>query len=596
MPIPNFKRVTFLCMQQLTNFPYIEEDFDALTNYELLSKVVEYLNKVITNENEQNQSILELYNSFNDLKDYVDNLDLQDEVNNKLDEMVTDGTLGTIINQEIFGEINANITKLNQFVTIEEFKEEDDSDDTNAFALAIADGRPIYLLDNEYSVSEKLTINEQTRIYGKSMTDSIITATHNDYMFEYITPVQGSAYEHKTNIELSNFKANCKNFIKINENDLEDANWVKQGSLLHLLFKNLWVKGKYSTLTDNNKDTNVLPSLETLLSYGNGFNCNSIFDSAIVDCRIEDFGLGIYFKGCDINRIEHNRINGNGCHIYLQNCVSYGSQTLILHNDILHNLRYGGIRVDGSRFDTIQDNYFETYTASACHIYGVNERQLTITQNRFDNPQQADINIIVLNPNNCDIICNNRINPSNSSQLCYINVLNDYVGNFGNTFNYNTANIYANNGKLGLRNNPFTITNKANDLLISPYNMNFENQRVGGTRFVSPYFILDETDNLYYFLDTTANGSSLILQFLNLKKNYGKYPKIRFKYKSSETTMYVLVRGDGNVLYNTNVSISDSGTISSVDVDLTSNETLYDVIRIELPVKAGVKLYSVELI
>lgn len=101
MPRPNFKKVTFLCMQQLTNFPYIEEDFDALTNYELLSKVVEYLNKVIANENEQNESIIELYNSFNDLKNYVDNyfenLDVQDEINNKLDEMVEDGTLQDII-------------------------------------------------------------------------------------------------------------------------------------------------------------------------------------------------------------------------------------------------------------------------------------------------------------------------------------------------------------------------------------------------------------------------------------------------------------------------------------------------------------------
>lgn len=98
MKKPNFKKVTFLCMQQLTNFPYIEEDFDALTNYELLSKVVEYLNKVIANENVQNQSILELYNSFNELKNYVDNLDFQDEVNNKLDEMAIDGTLNSILN------------------------------------------------------------------------------------------------------------------------------------------------------------------------------------------------------------------------------------------------------------------------------------------------------------------------------------------------------------------------------------------------------------------------------------------------------------------------------------------------------------------
>ena len=600
MPRPNFKRFTFLCMQQLTNFPYIEEDFDALTNYELLSKVVEYLNKVIENENEQNQYILELYNSFNDLKDYVDNyfdnLDVQDEVNNKIDAMVEDGTFDTIINETLFNELNDNIEKLNQFVTIEEFKEESDVDDTNAFNLAIADGRPIYLLDNEYSVSETLTINEQTRIYGKSMTDSVITATHNNYMFEYITDVQANAYNHKTSIELNNFKANCKNFIKINENDLEDANWVKQGSLLHLLFKNLWIVGKYSTITDNNKDTNVLPSLDTLLSYGNAFNCNSIFDSAIVDCRIEDFGLGIYFKGCDINRIEHNRLNGNGCHIFLERCSTYGSQNRIVHNDMLHNLRYGGIRINRNKFDTIEDNYFETYTESACHIYGVHEDGTSIINNRFDNPNQSEIDVIVLSPGLTDNVSFNRVNPSNNTKRCYINISPENFGNFANIMSYNTANLIGNNGKLEERNNPLTFKDSYNPLLISPYNISFNNQRCTGTRFVSPYFILDETDNLYYFLDTTASGSSLILQFEKLKKYYGKYPTIRFKYKSSESTMYAQVKGDNNTIYNTNISISNDGTINTVDVDLTANEVLYDVIRIELPVKAGVKLYSVELI
>lgn len=95
----NFKKMTFLCMQRLTNFPYIEEDFDALTNYELLCKVVEYLNKVIANENNQNEAINELAEAFTNLKNYVDNLDLQDEVNNKLDEMYENGQLEQIIEQ-----------------------------------------------------------------------------------------------------------------------------------------------------------------------------------------------------------------------------------------------------------------------------------------------------------------------------------------------------------------------------------------------------------------------------------------------------------------------------------------------------------------
>lgn len=101
MEKPNFKKMCLMYIQQLTNFPYIEKDFDALTDYGLLCKIVEYLNKVITNNNIQNETVTNLYNAFVALKDYVDNyfdnLDVQDEINNKLDEMAQDGTLEDIV-------------------------------------------------------------------------------------------------------------------------------------------------------------------------------------------------------------------------------------------------------------------------------------------------------------------------------------------------------------------------------------------------------------------------------------------------------------------------------------------------------------------
>jgi len=74
----------------IDNFPFIEADFDAITNYQLLCKVVEYLNKVITNENEQNKAIKEI-------QDFLNTLDLQDEVDKKLDEMAESGELQEII-------------------------------------------------------------------------------------------------------------------------------------------------------------------------------------------------------------------------------------------------------------------------------------------------------------------------------------------------------------------------------------------------------------------------------------------------------------------------------------------------------------------
>lgn len=103
-----FKRLTSFKRCVLQNFPFIEADFDALTNYGLLCKIVEYLNQVIASQNEVQGVTEEIVTAFNNLYDYVknyfDNLDVQDEINNKLDQMVEDGTL-----QEIIGDyLNAN--------------------------------------------------------------------------------------------------------------------------------------------------------------------------------------------------------------------------------------------------------------------------------------------------------------------------------------------------------------------------------------------------------------------------------------------------------------------------------------------------------
>lgn len=92
---------------------------DSLSYYELLCKVVDYLNKTMEDVNTAVGDVNDLNNSFNslqnytnttfntflgvynELQDYVntyfDRLDVQEEINNKLDEMVTDGTFDTLL-------------------------------------------------------------------------------------------------------------------------------------------------------------------------------------------------------------------------------------------------------------------------------------------------------------------------------------------------------------------------------------------------------------------------------------------------------------------------------------------------------------------
>ena len=93
----------------LQNFPYLENEFDALTDYELFCKMMEYV-KNFAKDNEDFKKQLESY------ENYFKNLDVQEEINNKLDEMTEDGTLQEIIESYI------NLNAIIGFNNIDEMK------------------------------------------------------------------------------------------------------------------------------------------------------------------------------------------------------------------------------------------------------------------------------------------------------------------------------------------------------------------------------------------------------------------------------------------------------------------------------------------
>ena len=111
---------------------------ESMSYYEAITFLVNYLsNNVIPALNNNGLVVEELQAKFTELKNYVDNyfenLDVQEEINNKLDEMVEDGTLEALIGAYIqprIDEQNENIesfkTNINQAIT----SFEDDVNDT----------------------------------------------------------------------------------------------------------------------------------------------------------------------------------------------------------------------------------------------------------------------------------------------------------------------------------------------------------------------------------------------------------------------------------------------------------------------------------
>lgn len=97
-PIPPLRPFQRFVIQ---NFPFIEKDFQDLDSYGLWCKVIEYVNIIKDQVNDVTESQVDVINKFNALKDYVDNffdnLDVQEEINNKLDDMAESGELQEII-------------------------------------------------------------------------------------------------------------------------------------------------------------------------------------------------------------------------------------------------------------------------------------------------------------------------------------------------------------------------------------------------------------------------------------------------------------------------------------------------------------------
>ena len=70
---------------------------DSLSYYELLCKIVDYLNKTMEDVETLHEDVTNLSTAYEQLQNYVNtyfsSLDVQNEINNKIDEMASDGTL-----------------------------------------------------------------------------------------------------------------------------------------------------------------------------------------------------------------------------------------------------------------------------------------------------------------------------------------------------------------------------------------------------------------------------------------------------------------------------------------------------------------------
>lgn len=115
---------------------------ESLSYYELLCKVIDYLNKTMEDIETLNGDVNSLHTAYTKLQSYVNNyfnnLDVQQEINNKLDSMAKDGSLTNLIKAYIdplINEQNNKITvlenRMNTFASLPEGSTSSDAELTD---------------------------------------------------------------------------------------------------------------------------------------------------------------------------------------------------------------------------------------------------------------------------------------------------------------------------------------------------------------------------------------------------------------------------------------------------------------------------------
>ena len=175
---------------------------DSLSYYELLCKVIDKVNDTIELANVNNDNTISLKNAFDEFSDsmtesfdtlqgfvdsYFDNLDVQTEINNKLDEMALDGSLTELISPFVDSEIaeavaewlEENITPTTPAIDTSLLVSGAGADSKTVGDKLKADVAPAYSASDTYSVGDyRLYDHTLYKCNTPISTPEVWTASH----------------------------------------------------------------------------------------------------------------------------------------------------------------------------------------------------------------------------------------------------------------------------------------------------------------------------------------------------------------------------------------------------------------------------------
>ena len=298
----DYKNLTPFDLVLIQKFPFIEEDFDAINMYGILSKIKDYLNNVIANE----QIVTENQQSLYDYVDnYFKNLDVQNEINNKLDEMAESGTLNDIL-VNVFTTAQS-IARDTLFNNIQE-----------AFSTCLANNY-ILFLTQDYTINDTEGL-EIPSIIGNGHTINyvgvgLVANNKNIENINFINNSESNQYAYAIKLTNGSIK-NCKfnNYIsplivtgKINSN-------IKNN-----IFENC-AQGVFVNNAENVKINGIsfVNTAEERINYINSLITTDGKDGILVQNSKNVFISNSYFKYC-VERLLYSSDSDN---VTIENCIA----------------------------------------------------------------------------------------------------------------------------------------------------------------------------------------------------------------------------------------------------------------------------------
>lgn len=339
--LPPFKR---FCMT-IGELPssYVE----TMTYYEMVLWFTKYLSDtIIPTVNNNAEAVTELQNLFVELQTYVnnyfDNLDVQEEINNKLDEMATDGTLEELIGEYLTNKLDIIFPKFwansnSGDISLIKYKNKNILIDT-------------YDNSNWLNVKEMLDNNNVTHIdymiithYDSDHYTNFENLFNNDYIdnnTNYYMPADVTKWSEKASI-ISNMKSffadnNLTYYIPY-ENEIVNIDD------LSIKFYNTNTTALEQLYTDYNDTSTVV-----LFTYGNqellfAGDCGRLaykrmYDNNFIKSNVQLFKVGHHGININTDKDFINLINPEnaviiaGINDFSKGLISYCSETSIMKN------------------------------------------------------------------------------------------------------------------------------------------------------------------------------------------------------------------------------------------------------------------------